>query len=70
MGSLGTHLDQDFNGMGDAAKTTPHVPSSCAQYAILCLLIMHIIPSRKIYVAMDNPTLVPSVSCLTTSGYL
>jgi len=34
------------------------------------LLIMHIIPSRQIYMDVDNPSLVPSVSCLTTSSYL
>jgi hypothetical protein len=34
------------------------------------LLIIHIIPSRQIYVAIDNPSLVPSVSCLTSSSYL
>jgi len=34
------------------------------------LLIIHIIPSRQIYVAIDNPSLVPSVSCLTSCSYL
>jgi len=34
------------------------------------LLIIYIIPSRKIYVAIDNPLLVPAVSCLITSSYL
>ena len=56
--------------MGDAAKTLPHVPSTHVQHAILSLLIIHIIPSRQIYVAIDNPSLVLSVSCLTTSSYL
>jgi len=70
MGALGTRLHWDCNAMGDAAKTTPRVPSTCAQNAILSLLIIHIIPSREIYVAIDNPSLVPSVSCLTTSSYL
>jgi len=56
--------------MGDAVKTTPCVPSTCAQNAILSLLIIHIIPSRQIYVAIDNASLVPSVSCLTTSSCL
>jgi len=56
--------------MGDAAKTTPRVPSTSAQNAILSLLIIHIIPSRQIYVAINNPSLIPSVSCLTTSSYL
>jgi len=56
--------------MGDAAKISPRVPSSCGQNAILSLLIIHIIRSRKIYVAIDNPSFVPSVSCLTISSYL
>jgi len=56
--------------MGDAAKISPRIPSTCAQNAILSLLIIHIIPSGQIYVAFDNPSLVPSVSCLTTSSYL
>ena len=101
MGSLGTHLHRGCNAMGDAAKISPHVPSTCAQNAILSLiiirdckamgdaakisprvpstcaqnailslLIIHIIPSRQIYVAIDNPSFVPSVSCPTTSSYV
>jgi hypothetical protein len=70
MGSLGTRLDWDCNAMGDAAKTSPRVPSTCAQNAILSLPIIHIIRSRQIYVAIDNPLLVLSVFCLTTSSYL
>ena len=31
------------------------------------LVIIHIIPSRQIYVAIDNPSLVPSISSLTSS---
>ena len=46
------------------------VPSTGAQNPILSLLIIHIIPNRQIYVAIDNPSLVPSVSSLTTSSYL
>ena len=57
-------------GMGDAAKFSPRVPSSCAQNAILSLRIIHIIPSGQIYVAINNPSLVPSISCRTTSSYL
>ena len=70
MGSLGRSLHRDCNAMGDAAKTSPCVPSICAQNAILSLLIIHIIPSRQIYVAIDNPSLVFSISWLTTSSYL
>ena len=70
LGSLGTGFHQDCNAMGDTAKTSPRVPSTCVQNAILSLLIIHIIPSRQIYVAIDNPSLVPSVSWLTTCSYL
>jgi hypothetical protein len=57
----------DCKAMGEAAKISSHVPSPCAQNAIVSLLI---IPSHQIYVAIDNRSLVPSVSCLTPSGYL
>jgi hypothetical protein len=56
--------------MGDAATISPRIPSTCMQNAILSLQIIHIIPSCQIYVAIDNPLLVLSVSCLTTSRYL
>jgi len=56
--------------MGDAAKISPRFPLTCSQNAILSVLIIHIIPSRQIYVAIDNPSLVPSVSCHSTSSYL
>jgi hypothetical protein len=58
MGSLGLHWHPDCNVMGDAAQTSPYVPSTCAQYAIVSLIIIAIIPSRQIYVAIDNPSLV------------
>jgi len=61
---------RDCKAMGDAAKISPRVPSTCAQNAILSLLIIHIIPSCQIYVAIDNRSLVPSVSCLSTSSHL
>jgi hypothetical protein len=98
MGSLGTRLHRDCNAMGDAAKISsripsscailyspimrdckamgdvakisPRVPSTCAQNAILSLLIIHSIPSCQIYIAIDNPSFVPSLSCLTTTSYL
>jgi len=70
MGSLGMRLHRDCNAMGDTAKISPRVPSTCAQNAILSLLIIHIIPSRQIYVAIDNPSLIPSICCLNTSSYL
>jgi len=70
MGSLGTRLHWNCNAMGNAAKTTQRVPSICPQNAILSWLILHIIPSHQISVAIDNPSLIPSVSCLTTSSDL
>jgi hypothetical protein len=70
MGSLGTPMHLDSNVMGDVVKISTRVPSTCAQNAILSLLIIHIIPSRQIYVAIDNPSLLPSISRLTTSSYL
>jgi hypothetical protein len=63
-------IRRDCKVMGDAAKISPCVPSTWAHNAILSLLIIHIIPSHQIYVAIDNPSLVPSVSCHTTSSYL
>jgi len=69
MGSLGTRLHREWNGRGDAGKTTPRVPSTCVQNAVLFLIIIHIIPSRRIYVAIDIPSLIPSISCRTTNGY-
>ena len=56
--------------MGDAAKMSLRVSSPCAQNTIRSLWIIHPIPSHQIYVAIDNPLLVPSVSCLTTSSYV
>jgi len=70
MGSLGARLHRDGNAMDDVAKISLHVPSTCVRNATLSLLIIHIIPSRQSYVAIDNPSLIPSVSCLTTSCYL
>jgi hypothetical protein len=56
--------------MGDAAKLSPRIPSTCAQNAILSILIIHIIPTRQIYVAIDNPSLISSVSYFSTSSDL
>jgi len=55
---------------GYAVKLSPRVPSTCVQNAILSLPIMHFIPRRQIYVAIDNPSLLPPICCLTTSSYL
>jgi len=59
-----------LQGMGEAANISPRVPSTCAQNAMLSLIIIYIIPSRQIDVAIDNPSFVLSVSCLITSSYL
>jgi hypothetical protein len=70
MDPLLTLIIRDWKAMVDAAKISPRVPSTCAQNAILFLLIIYIIRSRQISVAIGNPQLVPSVSCLTTSSHL
>jgi len=56
--------------MGDIAKISPRVPFTCAQNAILSLLIIHIILSHHIYVAIDNTWFVPFIFYLTTGSYL
>jgi hypothetical protein len=53
--------------MGHAVKISPRVSSTYMQNAILSFLIIHIIPSRQIYVAIDNALHVPSISCLASS---
>jgi len=68
--SFGKPLHRDYNAMGDFGTIPPRVPSTCTQNAILSLLIIQDIPSGQMYVAGDNPSLIPSVSCLTTSSYL
>jgi hypothetical protein len=68
--TLSLLIIRDCKAMGDAGNISACVPSTCAQNPILSLLILHIIPSRQINVAIDNPLVVPSVSCLTTSSYL
>jgi hypothetical protein len=70
MGSLGTRLHRDCNAMGDAAKTSPHVPSTWVQNAILALQSVHSIPNFLICMATNHPLLVTSVSCPTTGTYL
>jgi len=44
--------------MGDAVKVSHHVPSICVQNAMPSLLSTHIIPSRQIYVPIENPSVV------------
>jgi len=55
MGSVGTRFHRDCTTMGDAAKSSPRVSSTCAQDAFLSLLIIHIIQSCQICVGIDNP---------------
>jgi len=70
LGSWGMPLHQDGNAMRDAAKISPRIPFTCAPNAILSLPIIDIIPSRQIYVAINNPSLVPSASGDTTGNHL
>jgi len=70
LGTLGTRLHRNCNAMGQAANISPRFPSTSTPNGILYLLNMHIIPGRQIYVSIENPSLVPSVSSLTTSSYL
>jgi len=70
MSSLGTHLHRVCISMGGAGIISPRIPSTCAQNAILSSLITHIIPGHQSYVAIDNPSLVPSLCCHTTDSYL
>jgi hypothetical protein len=67
---LSVLIKRDCKAISDTAKISSRVPSMCTQNAILSLLIIHIFSSREIYVAIDNPLLVPSVCGLTTSSYL
>jgi len=60
----------DGKAMDDAATISRQVPSTCVQNAFLSLLILPSILSPQMYVAIDNPVLVPSVSWLTTTNYL
>jgi len=70
MGWLGMRLNQDCNAMGNAANISPRVPSTWAHHPIFPLFSIPIISSYKIYVAINNPSLVASITCLTTSCYL
>ena len=62
-------LYQDQNEMGNAAIISHCVPSSCVYNAMLSTQTFQVIPSRQMYVAIDNPSLIPSFRCLTTSTY-
>jgi hypothetical protein len=53
--------------MGDTAKISPHIASTCIQNSIPCLLIICISPSHHINVAIDNALVIPSFSFLATS---
>jgi hypothetical protein len=64
--TLGMRLHRDCNAIGDTTNISSRIPSTCAQHAIISSLIMHITPSQQIYVGINNPSLIPSVSCLNT----
>lgn len=68
-GSFGTCWNMDCKVMTDIAKISPCVSSTCAPNAIFLLPIRAIITSHQLYVSIDNPSLIPSVSCHTTSSY-
>jgi len=70
MVSVGRRLHRDCHAKGNIAKISSHILSTCAQSAILSILIIYIISRGQINVPIDNPFLVPSVSCLSTSSYL
>ena len=70
MSSLVTPLNHSCYVMGDIGKISPRIPSTSAQNSILSVLVIHIIPRRQIYVTIDNPSLIPSISRVTTSSYL
>jgi len=56
--------------IGDTEEISPRGPSTCVQNATLSLMMILIIPSCQIYVAIDNLSVVCSVSCHTTRTYL
>jgi len=60
--NLSLPIIRDYKAMGDSGNMSPRVPSTCMQNVILSLLIIHVIPHRQIYVAIDNPLFVPSLS--------
>jgi hypothetical protein len=70
MGSLGTRIPRDRVAIGDILKIPSPVTSAIVYYPILSVIFIHIIPSHQISVAIANPSLVPSNSCLNTSSYL
>ena len=50
-------------------KISPHVPSTCVQNSSFSLLILHIISSSQIEVAINNTSLIPSITCLNRNRY-
>ena len=70
MSSVGTRLHWDCDAMSDAAGISPPVHSTYTPNVILSVMIIHIIPSRQINLAIDDPLLVPSVTCYSTGSYL
>jgi len=68
--SLGMPLQRYCNATVDTAIISPHIPSTCTQDAIFSFGIIHIIASSQIYVGIEYPSLVLSISCFTTSSDL
>jgi hypothetical protein len=65
MGSFGTHLYRDCNAISDAAKISPRVSSTCAQNAILSVLII-----RECKAMGDAANISPRVPSTCTQNVL
>jgi hypothetical protein len=69
MSSVVIHLHQDCSAMADAANISSHIHLTFMQNAVISFLYILIISSHQINIAIDNPSLLPSVYCLTTCSY-
>jgi hypothetical protein len=67
-GSLCMCLPPNFNALGGVVTFSPHVPSTCTLNGILSVWIRDIIPSSQQYVAIDNPSLIQSICCFSTTS--
>jgi len=67
MGLLYMPCHWDCNAMDNTAKISPPLPSTCAHNAIPSGIIRHMIWSHQFNVAIDNPSLILSISFVTSS---
>jgi len=67
--SFGMCLHWDCNPMRDTANISSCLPSTSAQIPFDSLLIIHIILMIQCNMVIENPLLVPSVSCFITHCY-